>query len=110
MRVLLPVVVLAALALAPSAQAKAHRCGEFSASGGTVLRVYAIRGVTCAKAISVAKQDARGTAPAPWRCATATSGTFAGKPVYARCGYGGGGPILKRDHAFVVVQKIAATG
>lgn len=109
MRRLLPIVMVAALAVTPAAQAKTRRCGQFAAAGGAVRRVYAIRGVTCATALRVAKQDAQSTAPAPWRCATVFSGRFAGHALAAKCGYGGGGPLLRRRHAFAVVQ-IAGNG
>lgn len=105
-RVLLAI-VLAMLAAAPAAEAKAQRCGDFSAAGGAVRRVYAIRGVTCRTALRVAKADARGTAPAPWRCATAFSGRYAGRPLAAKCGYGGGGSLLRRHHALAVVEVVA---
>ena len=101
--------VLGTLALTPAAHAKARRCGEFAAAGGAVRRVYAIRGVTCRTALSVAKRDAQSTAPSPWRCATAFSGRYAGHPLAAKCGYGGGGPLLARRHAFAVVE-IAGNG
>ncbi len=101
----------ATLLVAPAAEAKPTNCGTFSRPS-VVLRVYAIRGVSCATAVRVAKLDAAGSAPAPWRCST-SSGTeqYRGRPVYSKCGHGGGGPLLKRRHAFVVVQRnSAATG
>jgi len=109
MRRVLLVMVLGTLALTPAAHAKARRCGEFAAAGGAVRRVYAIRGVTCSTALHVAKRDAQSTAPSPWRCATAFSGRYAGHPLAAKCGYGGGGPLLARRHAFAVVE-IAGNG
>ena len=101
----------AALLVAPAAKAEATNCGTFSRPS-VVLRVYAIRGVSCATALRVAKRDAAGGAPAPWRCAVSSGAErYHGRPVYSKCGYGGGGSLLKRHHAFVVVQRnSAATG
>ena len=101
----------AALLVAPAAKAEATNCGKF-ARPSAVLQVYAIRGVSCRTAVRVAKLDAAGRAPAPWACATSFGGErYRGRPVRSKCGHGGGGSILKRRHAFVVVQRnSAATG
>ena len=106
--------VLAALVIAGTALAapvdasttSARSCGSFSATADTV-RVYAIRGVTCRKAISVARVALRTTPPKPWHCLTGTGQTYRGKPLSIGCGYGSRGPVLRRAHAFAVVQTHA---
>jgi hypothetical protein len=97
---------LVVLALMPSASEAAVRmCGTTSAPGGDVLRVYALRGVTCQKAMSVARAfSATPSAPAPWHCLTGTGQRYRGKAVSFACGYGSRGPVMKRKHALVAVQ------
>jgi hypothetical protein len=95
-----------ALALIPSAgDAAVRSCGTISAAGGDVLQVYALRGVTCKKAESVARRfSSTPSAPAPWHCLTGTGQRYRGKAVSFACGYGSRGPVMKRKHAFVAVQ------
>ncbi len=97
------VVVLGALAIAPSAEA-AHSCGTFSGAGGDVIRVYALRGVSCKKALDVAHVVAQSNPPSPWHCLTGTGQRYRGKAISFACGYGSRGPVMKRRHAFVAVQ------
>jgi len=99
-------VALLALAFIPSAgEAKVRSCGTMSAAGGDVLQVYALRGVSCKKAESVARVfSSTPTAPKPWHCLTGTGQLYRGKAVSFACGYGSRGPVMKRKHAFVAVQ------
>jgi hypothetical protein len=94
-----------ALAIAPASQAAVRSCGTLSAAGGDVLRVYALRGVSCAKAMAAAKKFATGDAPAPWHCLTGTGQTYRGKAIAMACGYGSRGPVRRRKHAFLAVQE-----
>lgn len=107
------VALAAALPLATAAHAGAlpertpvvRTCATLSASGGDVLRVYALRGVTCSKALHVARVfSSTPTAPAPWHCLTGTGQRYRGRAVSFACGYGSRGPVMKRSHAFVAVQ------
>jgi predicted small secreted protein len=98
---------LATLSLVPTAQA-ATSCGTLSGAGGDVLRVYALQGVSCKKAKSVARVVAQYPAPAPWHCLTGTGQKYKRKPVSFACGYGSRGPVMKRKHAFVAVQTHSA--
>jgi hypothetical protein len=83
----------------------ARSCGTLSAAGGDVLRVYALRGVPCRKALRVARVFASTpTAPAPWHCLTGTGQRYRSKAVSFACGYGSRGPVMKRRHALVAVQ------
>jgi hypothetical protein len=84
----------------------ARSCGSLSAAADTV-RVYAIRGVTCRKAVSVARVALRTAPPKPWHCLTGTGQIYRGKPLSIACGYGSRGPVLRRAHAFAVVQTHA---
>lgn len=62
-------------------------------------RVYAIRGVSCATAIRVARAyDNSGRAPSPWRCGLAHNDL----PRLFSCGYpaGRGGGLQTAPHAF----------
>jgi hypothetical protein len=97
---------LVVLALIPSAgEAAVRSCGTLSAAGGDVLQVYALRGVTCKKAESVARVfSSTPNAPSPWHCMTGTGQRYRGKAVSLACGYGSRGPVMKRKHAFVAVQ------
>ena len=97
---------LVGLALIPAAgEAAVRRCGTLSSGGGDVLQVYALRGVPCKKAESVARTfSSTPTAPAPWHCLTGTGQRYRGKAVSFACGYGSRGPVMKRKHAFVAVQ------
>jgi hypothetical protein len=98
------VAVLGVLAMAPGAQAAPHSCGTFSGAGGDVLRVYALRGVSCKKALSVGRIVAQLNPPSPWHCLTGTGQRYRGKAVSFACGYGSRGPVMQRVHAFVAVQ------
>jgi hypothetical protein len=95
-----------ALAVIPAAgDAAVRSCGTLSAGGGDVLQVYALRGVTCKKAKSVARTfSSTPTAPSPWHCLTGTGQRYRGKAVSFACGCGSRGPVMKRTHAFVAVQ------
>ncbi len=103
---------IAALAVAALPAASAHgatrKCSTFSGGGGDVLRVYALRGVSCKKAVDVARAFATGDAPSPWHCLTGTGQKYAGKALAMACGYGSRGPVRKRKHAFVAVQEHSA--
>jgi hypothetical protein len=101
------VVAALAVALVPAAPSHAatRKCSTFSGAGGDVLRVYALRGVSCKKAVAVAKQFATGEAPAPWHCLSGTGQTYRGKAIASACGYGSRGPVRQRKHAFVTVQE-----
>ena len=76
--VLAGVIAALAVALVPAApgHAATRTCSTFSGAGGDVLRVYALRGVSCAKAVAAAKKFATGDAPAPWHCLTGTGQTL----------------------------------
>ena len=104
------VVAALAVALVPAApgHAATRKCSTFSGAGGDVLRVYALRGVSCAKAIAAAKAFAVGDAPAPWHCLTGTGQRYRGKAISFACGYGSRGPVRQRKHAFVAVQEHSA--
>jgi hypothetical protein len=97
---------LVALAVIPSAgEAAGRSCGTMGSAGGDVLQVYALRGVSCKKAESVARVfSSTPNAPPPWHCMTGTGQTYRGKAVSLACGYGSRGPVMKRKHAFVAVQ------
>ena len=64
---LVGVIAAVAVALVPAApgHAATRTCSTFSGAGGDVLRVYALRGVSCGKAVAAAKKFAIGDAPAP---------------------------------------------
>jgi hypothetical protein len=94
-----------ALVLATAGHAATRTCSTFSGAGGDVLRVYALRGVSCAKAVAAAKKFATGDAPAPWHCLTGTGQLYRGKAIAMACGYGSRGPVRQRKHAFVAVQE-----
>jgi hypothetical protein len=100
------VLPLSAVASAGPMPARSVRsCGTLSAAGGDVLRVYALRGVSCRRAERVARVfSSTPTAPAPWHCLTGTGQRYRGKAVSFACGYGSRGPVMKRRHAFVAVQ------
>jgi hypothetical protein len=104
--------VVAALAVAvlptPPADGATRKCSTFSGAGGDVLRVYALRGVSCKKALAVAKAFSTGDAPSPWHCLTGTGQKYQGKALAMACGYGSRGPVRKRKHAFVAVQEHSA--
>lgn len=90
---------------APARLPVVRTCATLSAAGGDVLRVYALRGVSCGKAVRVARVfSTMPTPPAPWRCLTGTGQRYRGKAVSFACGYGSRGPVMKRAHAFVAVQ------
>jgi hypothetical protein len=90
---------------APARSSTVRKCDTLSAAGGDVLRVYALRGVTCKKALQVARTfSTTPRAPAPWHCLTGTGQRYRGKAVSFACGYGSRGPVMKRKHAFVAVQ------
>ena len=95
--VLTGLVVALAVALVPAApgHAATSKCSAFSGAGGDVLRVYALRGVSCAKAVAAAKKFATGDAPAPWHCLTGTGQTYHGKAIAMACGYGSRGQVVK---------------
>jgi hypothetical protein len=98
-------VLALAMSSAGGAASTVRSCGTMSAAGGDVLRVYALRGVTCRSAMHVARVfSATPTAPKPWRCLTGTGQRYRGKAVSFACGYGSHGPVMKRKHAFVAVQ------
>ena len=101
------VVAALAVALVPAApgHAATRKCSTFSGAGGDVLRVYALRGVSCKKAVAVATQFATGEPPAPWHCLSGTGQTYRGKAIASACGYGSRGPVRQRKHAFVTVQE-----
>ena len=101
------VVAALAVALVPAApgHAATRKCSTFSGAGGDVLRVYALRGVSCKNAVAVAKQFATGEPPAPWHCLSGTGQTYRGKAIASACGYGSRGPVRQRKHAFVTVQE-----
>ena len=101
------VIAAVAVALVPAApgHAATRTCSTFSGAGGDVLRVYALRGVSCGKAVAAAKKFAIGDAPAPWHCLTGTGQTYRGKAIAMACGYGSRGPVRQRKHAFVAVQE-----
>ena len=101
------VIAAVAVALVPAApgHAATRKCSTFSGAGGDVLRVYALRGVSCGKAVAAAKKFATGEAPAPWHCLTGTGQTYRGKAIAMACGYGSRGPVRQRKHAFVAVQE-----
>ena len=52
------IVAALAVTLVPAApgHAATSRCSAFSGAGGDVLRVYALRGVSCARAVAAAKR------------------------------------------------------
>jgi hypothetical protein len=95
---------LGALALAPSAEGAVRSCGTFGSAGGDVIRVYALRGVSCKKALDVARVVAQTNPPSPWHCLTGIGQRYRGKAISFACGYGSRGPVMKRAHAFVAVQ------
>lgn len=99
------IAALAVLVPAAPGHAATRTCSTFSGAGGDVLRVYALRGVSCAKAVAAAKKFATGDAPAPWHCLTGTGQLYRGKPIAIACGYGSRGPVRQRKHAFVAVQE-----
>jgi hypothetical protein len=101
------VVAALAVTLVPAApgHAATRKCSTFSGAGGDVLRVYALRGVSCRKAVAVAKQFATGEPPAPWHCLSGTGQTYRGKAIASACGYGSRGPVRQRKHALVTVQE-----
>jgi hypothetical protein len=102
--VALPLATAAHAAL-PERTPVVRTCATLSASGGDVLRVYALRGVTCNEALHVARVfSTTPTAPAPWHCLTGTGQRYRGRAVSFACGYGSRGPVMKRSHAFVAVQ------
>jgi len=89
----------------PARVSSVRTCGTLSAAGGDVLRVYAVRGVTCRRALRVARVFATTpTPPSPWHCLTGTGQRYRGKAVSFACGYGSRGPVMKRAHAVVAVQ------
>ena len=106
--VLAGVVAALAVALVPAApgHAATRTCSTFSGAGGDVLRVYALRGVSCAKAVAAAKKFATGDAPAPVALPHGDrADSIAARRSPSACGYGSRGPVRQRKHAFVAVQE-----
>jgi hypothetical protein len=96
---------IASAGRSPVRASTVRTCGTLSTAGGDVLRVYVLRGVTCRKALRVARVFATTpTPPAPWHCLTGTGQRYRGKAVSFACGYGSRGPVMKRTHALVAVQ------
>lgn len=103
--IVLALVVITPAGASPTPKPAVRACGTLGAAGGDVLRVYALRGVTCGKALRVARVfSTTPTAPAPWHCLTGTGQRYRAKAVSFACGYGSRGPVMKRRHAFVAVQ------
>jgi hypothetical protein len=101
----LPVAAAAHAGAVPARLPVARTCATLSAAGGDVLRVYALRGVTCSTALRVSRAfSTTPTPPAPWRCLTGTGQRYHGQAISFACGYGSRGPVMRRAHAFVAVQ------
>jgi hypothetical protein len=86
------------LAGAPERADAAKRCGTYnSTSAYERARVVAIRGVTCKRALRIARRyDRRFTTPGAWQCALAHSG---GRRLFS-CGSGGkSGDLRDWPHA-----------
>jgi hypothetical protein len=90
---LLAIVALALLASAPEPADAAKRCGTYnSTSAYERARVVAIRGVTCKRALRIARRyDRRFTTPGNWRCALAHGD---GRALFS-CGAGGKSGALR---------------
>lgn len=105
-RLLLPLLMVAALGAATpaAAPAKSRVCaGKVQGRYPVVV----IRGVTCARAKAAAAAFIRSRAPAPWLCglAHAPFRRIAGVRIGASCGYGrqvGGQGVTGRTHAFAI--------
>ena len=98
------VTLAASVALSPSpAAAKPRACGKL-VRPSLIVKVIAIRGVSCRTARHVATIYATADAPKPWKCDIGTGQKYAGAEIAAMCGYGGHGSLLRRPHAFVTVQ------
>ena len=101
------VIAAVAVALVPAApgHAATRTCSTFSGAGGDVLRVYALRGVSCAKAVAAAKKFATATRRHRGTASRGPGRLYRGKAIAMACGYGSRGPVRQRKHAFVAVQE-----